>query len=108
MEEKKLCGKIVEVCHKLSETKARVSTKAQAGVEAFKATKDFHDEKILYGAVDYLLGKNEVRSKVILHFPTSNLSFLDVELKEEDDEGIASESEATADLLATTNPLPIA
>lgn len=57
---------------------------AQAGVEAYKALKDFQDKKVVYGAASYLLDKNETRSKVALHFLTSNLSFLDVELEEDD------------------------
>lgn len=62
--------------------------------------------RIVYAATSYLLGMNEIWSKVALHLPTSNLSILEVESEEEDDEGAISKPEATMDPLATTDPPP--
>lgn len=55
-------------------------------MKAYKKTKDSHDQKVQYGAASYLLGKYKVRSKVTLCFPTLDLSFLDVESANSEDE----------------------
>lgn len=73
-------------------------------MEAYNATKDFHDEKIVYARASYLLNKNEVRSNVTFHFPTLDLSFLDMESKEEDEKGGASEPIITVDPPASIDP----
>lgn len=78
---------------------------AQDGMEAYKVSKEFHDEKINYSAMTYLIEKNEVRSKVAIRFSSLVLTFLDEESEEEDDDEAAPEPEADANPLAATNPL---
>lgn len=77
-------------------------------MEAYKAIKDFHDETVLYITVSYLLGKNEVQSKAALHFPASDLSFLDVESEGEDNEGVASKLEIVVGPSTVADPPPTA
>lgn len=79
--EKALSSELAKARCKLYEVESWVLTVAQERLEVYKATKDFYNEKVLHDAGSYLLGKNEVQLKVVLHLPISDLSFVDVELE---------------------------
>lgn len=91
----------------MSEVEAWITIVALEGVEAYKASKDYHDERIKYSTMTYLIGKDEVRSKVAIHFPGLDLTFLDMESKEEDDDKSALELRANVDPPAIANPPPL-
>lgn len=91
----------------MSEAEARVLIVAQARVKQYKTKKDFHNEKVMYSTTSYLLCKSEVRSKVALYFPTLDLSFLDKELEEFDDEPALELEDATGPS-SDTDPPPLA
>lgn len=77
---------LVDMHHKLSEIEARMVMVAQEGMVAYKATKKCHIDHMQYATVTYLVGKNEIRSKVVICFPALDLIFLNVELEEVNDE----------------------
>lgn len=88
---------------KLFDFKARMATAIPEGVEAYKFSKDCKNKKIKYSVEAYLVGKNKVLSKVDICFLGLNLTFLDEESEDKDDEP-APELEIVADPLAATNP----
>lgn len=93
---------LVEACHKLSEVEDWVMLVAQDGVEAYKASNKCHNETIKYSTMTYPVGKEEVRSMVVIHFSSLDLTFLDVE-SEEDDEP-TPKLRANADSPTTADP----
>lgn len=80
---------------------------AEEGVAVYKATKECHNDWMQYVAVTYLVGKNEIWSKVAIFFTGLDLTFFDMEPEELDDSapgfGDAAGSSGDADppLVAT-------
>lgn len=68
-------GILAEACYKLSKVEAQIMMIAQEGVQAYKDSKDYHDEWIKYFTMTYLVGKNEVQSKVAIYFLGLDLTF---------------------------------
>lgn len=114
MKEKERSGAFADAHRKLSEAEtwmtdveAQVVTAAQAGMEAYKATKQCHNDQMQYATVTNLAGKNEVLSKVAIHFLRLDLMFLDVESKESNDESAPRPKGATSPL-GDVDPPPVA
>lgn len=58
--EKALNEELVEARCKLSKVEAQVFMMAQARMEQYKKIKDFHNKKVTYGTISYLLDKHKV------------------------------------------------
>lgn len=76
----------------------------QESIKAYKSTKECNDERIKYSAMTYHIQKNEVQSKVAIRFPSLDLTILDVDSDEENDES-TPEPMAGANPPAATNKL---
>lgn len=77
----------------------------QAGVEAYKHSKDYKDQRIAFSTLAYLEGKDEVQKKIVAHFLDLDFAFLDEDSEAE--EGPALEAKGAADLPKLT-PAPSA
>lgn len=98
----------MKACLKLSEAEARVATATQEGVEAYKATKQCHDELINYSTMTCFVGKkNEIRSKVAIRFPGLDLTFLNMDSEEDGNESTLG-PEASTNPPTAANTLPTA
>lgn len=75
---------LTEVHHKLFNAEAWIVTVVLEGMEAYKLFKDYLNQKIDYSTRSYLVGKDEVRSKVATRFSDLDLIFFDDELEVED------------------------
>ena len=58
-----------------------------AAVEAFKSLTEFWDIKTEFGSITYLQGAKDLKEKLKKNFPYFNLDLLELDSKEEVDEG---------------------
>lgn len=97
----------IEACQKLFDTKAQLEMVIQAGVEAYKLSTNYLDQKIKYFAKAYFTGKDEVRLKMAAWFLDLDLAFLD---QDSENAELAPEAEATVDPSMPTksrSPFPL-